>query len=334
RVVDGQIRYGLSAVKGIGEKAVLSIVEARTEGGLFESVEDFLLRVDLKAVNKRVVESLIKCGAFDFTKVSRRAYYERMEDLVRGAQAVQRERETNQIGLFGDAHDVTTLVTRKNGDESEWPTNKRLAFEREALGFYISGHPLAKYSAVLLTLGAKTIPQVKKLENGAQVRIGGVITALRLRNTKKGDRYASFVFEDPYGVIDSLAWPDTYTKIAHLMVADDPVIVTGRLDVSEERVNLIVESMESLLEYRDKNASRGLLTLEEGDRVDGKLERLKSILAEHSGTCPVQLQLLVSGSQVSLGLRNEQKDPVCVSVSEELCDEVEQLFGRPVLSFM
>ncbi len=333
--VDGRsIRYGLSAIKGVGAKAVDAITRERSEEGDFADLEDFVTRVDLRAVNKRVVESFIKCGAFDASGEPRRALYERVEEVVRAGQTIQREKETNQIGLFG-GDQLEQVIPRRNREAvPEWPTNRRLAFEREALGFYISGHPLRKYQGVLRSLGAIMIEDAKGMANKSQVKIGGVITALRLRNTRKGDRYASFMFEDSGATLDSLAWPDTYKEIAHLMVADEPVVATGRLDVSDERVSFIVEKMESLLAFRDKNASQGVLNFTEEDALEHAVGKLASVLQRHSGKCPVKVRLEVRGQQLSMSLRTDDQTPICVDPSEELCDEVEQLFGKPVLSFV
>ncbi len=331
----GKIRYGLEAVKGIGEKAVLAIIDARTAGGAFKDVDDFCERVDLHSVNRRVLESLVKCGAFDFSNAPRRVMFERLEESVRLGQAVQKDKDTNQISLFGSGGGAPAVArSRSRMEGPEWPVNQRLAFEREALGFYISGHPLEKFSSDLKRLSALSTQEFKSRQSGSTVRVAGVVTALRLRNTKKGDRYASFVLEDSLGTIETLAWPDVYRKISHLIVADDPVIVTGRADITEERAVLIVDDMNSLISMRDKSATQGMLLLKEEDDFEGRLDKLVTVFKRYSGTCPVKVRLEVSGAEVSIPLRDRAQSPVCVLPSEKLCDEVEQLFGRPVLSFM
>ncbi len=332
-----QIRYGLSAVKGIGEKAVIAIIEAREEDGPFVDLEDFAIRVDLKAVNKRVVESLIKCGAFDFSGDSRRGMLERYEEVLRAAVNIQKERDSNQITLFsaggGEGANDAPSIPKRNNDVPEWTINKKLAFEREALGFYITGHPLSKYQQVIKSLGAISTLEARKMPDKSQVKIGGVITALKLKNTKRGDRYASFIFEDSHSTLEALAWPDVYRKIAGLMVADDPVIAQGRLDVREERASFIVENLESLLDFRDKNAKQGIITLTEEDPLEQHMDKLIETFDRNSGDCPIKLRLVLQGEQISMDLRDAEKRPICVNISEELCDEVEQLFGKPVLSF-
>lgn len=338
-VSEGNIRYGLSAVKGIGSKAVKAIRREREENGPFESLEDFTCRVDLRCVNRRVLESLVKCGAFDSCGQGRRALFERLEDALRIGQSIQRERETNQIGLFGSGDgssgDGGTLFRKPNTNVPEWPVNKKLAFEREALGFYISGHPLRKYRTLLRQLGARTVREIQDISTSTTIRIGGVITSLRLRNTKKGDRYASFLFEDQTGSIDSIAWPDVYRQVAHFMIADDPLIAEGRLDVTDERTTLILESLSSLIEYREKHASCGILRLGENDpALEEKLERLSVILGRFQGDCPLKARIAVNGDELLMELKDQAQHPVRVQISEDLCDEVEQIFGKPVLYFV
>lgn len=332
-VHNNRIHYGLSAVNGIGDKAVESIVAAR-EKGPFVDLEDFATRVDLKAVNRRVFESLIKCGAFDSSKITRREMMERLEDVLRFGQSLQRDQDTNQISLFGGGATQAPSIPRKSTNRPEWPTNQRLAFEREALGAYISGHPLEKFKKDLKRLGLIHTIDVRSKGRASEVRVGGVVTALKLKNTKKGDRYATFVLEDYLGTIESIVWPDVYRNVAQVLAADDPVICSGRPDVSEERCTLIVNKLESLTGLRDRSATQGLLVLLENDKLEERLDPLLNLLRRHPGNCPVKVKIEIEGAEVSLALKDRGQSVVSVVPSEALCDEVEQIFGRPVLSFI
>ncbi len=334
-VRDGKIRYGLSAVNGIGDKAVESIIAARAEAP-FTDLEDFVARVDLKVVNRRVIESLIKCGAMDCGGVSRREMMERVEDVLRFGQALQRDENSNQISLFGGsgAEAKPPTIPKKSSNRPEWPINQKLAFEREALGAYISGHPLEKFKRDLKRMGLIHTVDVRSRGRASEVRVAGVVTALKLKNTKKGDRYATFVLEDYMGTIESIVWPDVYKNAAAILAADDPVICTGRPDVSEERCTLIVNKLESLTALRDKSATQGVLVLGEGDKLEERLDPLLSVLRRHEGKCPIKVKIEIDGAEVSLALKDRMQSTVSVIPSEALCEEVEQLFGRPVLSFM
>jgi DNA polymerase-3 subunit alpha len=329
-VRQGKILFGLEAVKGTGQKAVEAIVRAREEEP-FKDLEDLISKVDLNNVNKRVFENMIKSGAFDFSKVSRREMSERLEDLLK-AYASRKDVDPNQMNLFGSAP-ARPVVARRPVTIPEWPVNQKLTFEREALGFYISGHPLEKFKWDLKRLGALSTADVK-LKKAKEVRVGGVITALKLKNTKKGDRYASFALEDWLGTIDSLVWPDTYKKIQNLIVPDEPVMVSGRADVTEERCVLIIDKMESLIQLRDRSATQGFLMLTGKDDIEQRMPAVQSIFRKYTGSCPVKVRLQLDDGEVSIVLRDSANSPVCVGPSEALCEEVEQLFGRPVLTFM
>lgn len=316
-VAGNSIRYGLSAVKGIGEKAVELIISEREARGKFKSIDDFISRVD--SLNRRVVESLIKCGAFDGTGESRRGMLEALDGLLKKSKS----KDHGQLSLFGSPPKRET---------PEWPINQKLSFEREALGFYISGHPLEKFKPELKKLGVMTTDDIKT--SSSSVRIAGVITQLKLKNTKKGDRYASFILEDWLGAIEALVWPDVYRSVANILVADEPVIVSARSEVTEERRNLIVETIESLISIRDRTARYGLLNLSIDDDLESHRDTLVGILEKHKGNCPLKVRIEVEGRFVSLVLKDKRDAPISVSPSETLCEEVELLFGRPVLSFV
>ncbi len=339
---DGCIRFGLEAVKGIGEKAVAAIVAEREKNGRFENCSDLIARVEPTYLNRRVLEGLIKCGAFDYSQLSRRGDLERLELNMQAAQRAAKDRNSNQMSLFGGCLDTHGNGSNKNESFSikaqavvpEWPVNQRLAFEREALGFYVSGHPLEKFKSELKKLGIASVASLRERAQSGTVRTAGVVTALKLKNTKKGDRYASFAFEDATGTIDTLVWPDTYNKYAAMIVADEPVIIQGRLDVSDERCTLVVESLDSLAAVRDRSATQGILKLSMHDRYEERLPRLVTLFERHAGRIPVRLSVEIDKNEVSLSLKGRDSSPISVAPSEELCDEVEQLFGRPVLSFM
>lgn len=334
-VRETKIRYGLEAVKGIGEKAVLTIIESREKKGAFTDLEDFLTKVDVGSINRRVLESLVKCGAFDFSGVSRAEMFDAIEDLLKLAQSTQKSANTNQISLFGGQQGGAALTfARKRVQKPEWAINRKLAYEREALGFYISGHPAEKFANDLKRLGAQPIPGLRLLAKNSEAIVGGVITALKLKNTKKGDRYASFTFEDWSGTIEALVWPDTYKKVAQLLVADEPVLIKAKVDISDERCNLIVQDIESLIAIRDKRASVGIIRLTENDVQDDRIEKLSSLLKRFSGQVPVKISMAVDEVDLDIPLKSDSGVNLLVAPSEDLCEQVEQLFGRPVLSFL
>jgi DNA polymerase-3 subunit alpha len=342
--VGEKIRFGLAGVKNVGEKAVEVILQSRAQDGPFESLFDFCRRVDMTAVNRRVIESLIKSGAFDSTHVSRARMIAALDDAMKAGQAHQRDQASQQIDIFAMLGGPAK-GGKKPGDvyppASEWSLQESLAYEKEALGFYISGHPLDKYDRVLKRIASGSIAVLKEKGIAGDVRLGGVVSALRLRNTKKGDRYGSFNLEDKTGFIEVIAWPDSYRKSAELLGADDPIYVKGRLEVGEERMQVIANEVTPLADAikSDGNASangsekpngnneRIHLYLRETEVSTEELVRLRDTLLDFPGRATVYLHLMAAASgETVIELPNQ----VRISSSPELEDRVERLFGSRV----
>ena len=339
-----KIRFGLTAVKNVGEKAVEIILQSREREGGFKSIFDFCRRVDLTAVNKRVLESLIKCGAFDSTGFSRARMLGALDDAMRAGQSHQKNKESNQIDLFGSSdsgaassggnggrHDVYPMV-------DDWSAQQQLAFEKESVGFYITGHPLDKYEGRLSRLTSGSIAELKENPVSGEVKAGGVVNAMRLRNTKKGERYASFQLEDRTGFIEVIVWPDTYRRCMETLVQDDPILVSGKMDVGEERVQIIgnnVVPLEQAAQQLPPGSERR--KKENGQRIhfyvvspgvtSEEFVRLHDTLRKYPGTCPVFLHLRKPDqSETVIELPSDLR----VASNPELLQTVEQLFGSRV----
>jgi DNA polymerase III subunit alpha len=336
--VGNKIRFGLAAVKNVGEKAVEVILESRAQDGAFESLFDFCRRVDMTAVNRRVIESLIKCGAFDSTQVSRARMIGALDDAMKAGQAHQRDQSSNQFDIFGMLG-TPAKGSKRPGDAyaqvSEWSAQEALAFEKEALGFYITGHPLDKFDRVLKKIASGTIAALKEKAQPGEVKIGGVVSALRLRNTKKGDRYGSFNLEDKTGFIEVIAWPDTYKKCFALLGADDPIYVKGRLEVGEDRIQVIANEIDALAQAA-KNQKNGAANgngekvhvyVREAEVSAEELILLRDTLLDFPGRSTVYLHMLQSTNGETV---IELPDQVRIASSPELEGTVERLFGARV----
>jgi len=338
--VGEKIRFGLAAVKNVGEKAVEVILQSRNREGPFESLFDFCRRVDMTAVNRRVIESLIKCGAFDSTGVSRSRMFGALEDAMRTGQNHQRDQASNQIDIFAILGGPAKGA-KKPGDvyapTKEWSAQELLSFEKEALGFYITGHPLDKYERALKRITSGTIAAVKERALTGEVRLGGVVSALRLRNTKKGDRYGSFNLEDKSGFVEVLAWPDTYKKCAELLAGDDPIYVKGRLEIGDERMQLIASEIIALAEAAkhpksgaangtaNEHENRVHLYFRESDLSADELVRLRDTLLDYPGPATVFLHLMAEAETVI-----ELPEQVRIASSPQLQNTVTKLFGARV----
>jgi DNA polymerase-3 subunit alpha len=323
------IRFGLAAVKGIGGRAVDAIVEARREGP-FKSLAEFCERVQAQVVNKRVVESLIACGAFDFTGQPRQRLSEAADRTIQWAQANSRDASSGQIGLFGGATSAVANPEPPLSNVAEWPAKELLKAERDAIGFFITAHPLDKYARDLKRFTDATTAKLSTAQSGAKVRLGGVVHGLKLKNSKKGDRYATFLLEDLEGAIEVIAWPETFRKYEAAIQGDEPVFVRGTAEVSEERCQLIADEIGSLASARESGVRQVHIAVVH-DRVDeAKLESLRETLRQHQGTCPTFLHVLLATQvETVIALPEELK----VAPTEGMVEAVERLFGSGVTSF-
>src|SRR6185295_17543403 len=225
--------------------------EARAEGP-FTSLHDFCRRVRSQLVNRRVIESLVKCGAFDSLERNRARLIASLDEVMRWAASRADEQATTQIGLFaaGGRHDAPPPLPVVE----PLTTEEELRAEREALGFFVTGHPLDRYATDLrrftnattgtLRTRGPELPPGDGQRNGRpdtrpRVKMGGVIHTLKLKNSKKGDRYATFVIEDKEGTVEVIAWPDTYRKHEPVIQSGAPVVVSGALELSVDRCQVI-----------------------------------------------------------------------------------------------
>lgn len=343
--VGAKVRFGLAAVKSVGEKAVEVILESRRRDGAFESLFDFCRRVDLTAVNRRVIENLINCGAFDSTQVSRARMIGALDEAIRAGQAHQRDEASNQIDIF------SLLGTPGKGPNrpgdvypqvKDWSQQELLVFEKEALGFYITGHPLDKYERVIKRVISGTAAGIKERPVTGEVKLAGVVSALKLRNTKKGDRYGSFNLEDKTGFLEVIAWPEIYKKSSALLGADDPIFIKGKLEVGEDRMQIIANEIMPLSEAaakvralgngspsRNGSSERVHLYVHEAETSAQDLVQLREALLNCPGSSTVILHLLAEGVSETL---IELPDQIRVASGPELESIVSKLFG-PRISF-
>src|SRR5208282_3624406 len=240
-VTDGAIRFGLAAIRGVGAKPGEAVVAEREANGPFESMADFCMRVGTQLISRRVLDALIKCGAFDSVSAVRAALMAEAEQAIKLAQKAQSDAEKNQIGLFGGAVKVPKPAARE--PIPEWDAREKLKFEKEALGFYITAHPLDKYERDLARISKVTTADLSAAPDGSPVQIAGVIHAVKLKNNKSGKRYATFSLEDRDGVVEAIAWSETYQKFEAIIMGDEPVVARGKLDVDDERAQIILESL-------------------------------------------------------------------------------------------
>jgi len=289
-VYGDQIRFGLVAVKNVGESAIEAIIESRGDDG-FASLFDFCERVDLKKVNKRVVESLIKCGAFDSTGANRSQMTAALEDALDFGQRVQKERLDPQIGLFDGTVNPQVINAPVLPEIEEWSENQRLIFEKESLGFYISGHPLKRYEDLLDKFTNANAISIKDLKNGGAVRIGGLIRNTKIIKTKRGDLMAFVTIEDLHGAVEVTVFSRVYASVSELLVEDKSVLIQGQVQKDEQSVKILAEKVVAMDKAEETWTASIHFNLEISDTDREVLAKLHELLKKHPGGCRAYLHL-------------------------------------------
>ena len=341
-VVGNSMRFGLGAVKGVGGGAVESILEARKEGP-FKDIYDFCERIDLRRANRKVLEALIKCGAFDSLHKWRAPLMAALDDAMTAGQKFQEERDSAQVSLFGDLPEVSSSRTgRKIPETDEWHDKEKLAFEKEALGFLITGHPLDRYAEDIKRLATAEIVRLPELADNSEVRLCGIVTSLKEITTKKGDRMGFATIEDLTGQVEITVFSDMYTLAAGLLKSDDPLLVTGKLEKGEKGCKLLVMKPQEgngrkfpgqvqvngdirlLQEVQAQSTTRVSLALRLPELSPALLPPLKELLERYPGPLPVQLLLdIPNRSRTVVKL----PDNLRVAASDEFRVAVERCVG-------
>jgi DNA polymerase-3 subunit alpha len=317
------IRFGLAAVKNVGDAAIESLLEARRQaGGRFSGLERIFELLDYRAVNRRVLENLIKAGALDFTGHPRAVLLEGLESALSMGSRAQQDRASGQIGLFGAAKNQPLRL--RLPERPEWPLSEKLGFEREVLGLYLTGHPMQAHARDVTRYASAAIPSLATVD-AEEVRVLAVVSELRTINAKgRRDSKMAFVrLEDADGSIECVFFPDAWARSQRAIESGEPVLVTGKLERNEE-VKLIGATAEPLTELRLRTTRevRFMFDVEELDPV--RLRRFDELLRAQKGSCRARIILRAAGRfEAELSLPELPVDP-----STRLEESVHALFGR------
>ncbi|MCR4401440.1 MAG: DNA polymerase III subunit alpha [Firmicutes bacterium] len=291
--VGGRVRFGLAAVKNVGRGAVQAIIDARKSGGKFRSLSDFCERVDLREVNKKAIESLIRCGAFDSTGASRAALLLVLDSTHDAASAGRREREKGQASFFDLFDEKGEFASSEVPLPSvpEFGERERLAMEKELLGLYVSGHPLQGVAAKLREHVSAQVATLADHPDGDEVSVGGIITAFRKTVTKStGQPMAFFTLEDLTGSVEVVVFPRVYEECFRFIAEDAIVLVHGRLDMKEEGAKILANVV---LPFSQEIV---VIPLDGETTTRGAMEKLKRKLTSggRGGDIPVFLRVSTS----------------------------------------
>jgi len=326
-VLGNQIRFGLAAVKNVGDAAIEVILREREERGKFRSLYDFCRRVDLRKVNRRVIESLIKCGAFDFTKVYRSQMLTALEEILHWAQSLQRKKETPQMSIWGSNLDE---LEERYPEIEEFSQQQLILFEKETIGFYISRHPLSPYQEEIRRITEEDSSTLSSGPNGKEVKLCGLVSQMKEVVTKKGDRMAFINLEDMKGWVEVILFPDLFKTASSYLRGGEPVFVRGTLDLSGDQVKVKAKEIRPLSEVSSENLQILHLKIPMGTLTPSSLKELKEVILAHPGPYQVYLHLINGDRpETVIALSEEYR----VSPNSEFQEEVKALFPTPLLSF-
>jgi len=325
-VVGHQVRFGLAAVKNVGDAAIEVILKEKEEKGRFQSLDDFCRRVDLRKVNRRVIESLIKCGAFDFSKAHRSQMLSVLDEVLERSQGAQRKMDTTQMSMWeissGEREEAYP-------DIEEFPESQLILFEKETIGFYISRHPLSAYQEEIKRHTDDDTSTLLQLQNGQEVRICGLVSSLKEIVTKKGDRMAFLNLEDMKGFVEVILFPEVFKSASNYLKGGDPLLVRGSLDLAEDRIKIKAMEVRLLASLASSPPRSVHLKIPQSSLSQTGLTQLKEMILAHKGACRIFLHI-TNGEQQETVIAFS--DEYRVDPSPIFQDRIKTLFPSPRLS--
>lgn len=318
RVVGNSIRFGLAAVKGVGAAAIESILESRDSEGPFSSIADFVARADTRKVNKKVLESLVKAGAFDSLGITRAAAMDSVTSILNGAGS----RNSGQQSIFGEEMFAPEPLVE------EWDETELLRNEKESLGFYITGHPLTKYDIMLTKLKARKTTELEHIPDRSDIIIGGILRGMKKKNVKStGDLMAYLALEDDEGSVEVIVFPELYKNSVHVLKKDMLLLVKGTIDKDEKGVRVRAKEVSNLEDAGKIKLKRMDISINDSGDSSEQLKGIRDLVAEYPGDCQLFLKIRKGKSQtlIATGI-NIRPDNI-------LLNRLEDMVGRGAVTF-
>jgi DNA polymerase-3 subunit alpha len=325
-VMGNQIRFGLTAVKNVGDAAIDIILAEREAHGKFRSLFDFCYRVDLRKVNRRVIESLIKCGAFDFSKAHRSQMLTVLGELLEQSQWTQKKKGEPQLSMLIDH---SRALKEDYPDIDEFPENQLVAFEKEMIGFYLSRHPLSRYEDEIKRHTELDTAALPKLKNGTEVKICGLVSGLKEIVTKKGDRMAFLTLEDMKGFVEVILFPEVFKAALPSLRGGDPLLIKGTLDLSEDHVKIRGTEVHSLSGVPILAKKPLHLRIPISSLAPSQLTDLRDIIVANRGSSKILLHLIGGNNQEVVVALSDQ---YTVDPSQGFRNRVQNVFKSALIS--
>jgi DNA polymerase-3 subunit alpha len=324
--VKSGIRFGLAAVKNVGEATVESVLKDRDEKGKFKSLSDLCERVETRALNRKVLEALIKCGACDCFGQTRATMFSQIDRALARAAGIQSDRQKGQSSLFGTLEEKAAATNGAEPTLPEWPQHELLAYEKELLGFYVTGHPLTPFVPILKKYALANTAQLAELQNRAVTRIGGLISAVQNGVSKKsGKPYSMVTLEDLEGTVQILCMNENYDKYSVLLVLNKAIFVTGEVNTTDERPKIFPMEILSLEDAPKKFTKQVHLRIQAAHMQPEQLESVRELTTAHPGKCPLFLCFMQPGGEAVFV---ETNDRYAVAPSLQLQHDADARFGE------
>jgi DNA polymerase-3 subunit alpha len=298
--LENAVRFGLSAIKGLGTSGIQTIIEAR-KGGKFTSLFDFTSRLDQGFLNRRGLESLITAGAFDTLMPDgttvfqwRASLFADLDAALAHGQKVWQNKIRGQNDLFGVADTTDSGVKSHLRNVPAWTSAELSRQEKAAIGFYLSNHPIDAYKEILSALKIVNLAEIEEIKPGDKIVLAGIVSGMQVRHSKKGNRFCIFRFEDQSGGVKCLAWAEAFAKNTHILKDDELLIVEGKVESGEgQEITIILEDARKLADALPLKARQASITLPKKNPAENFLEDLFTILSRDKGNCEVNLELLL-----------------------------------------
>jgi DNA polymerase-3 subunit alpha len=354
-VADDKIRFGMAAIKGVGPAVIQSIIDAREQGGPFESIYDFCERVDLEHLTTSTVETLVKCGAFDSIgpeettdfigdiSHNRAIMFEAAGRAVERGTQQQHDEQVGQNSLFGQMNDDhrEEVLTESYPDAEPWTDRELLDNEKDLLGFYVTGHPLERFEAELPLYGRTKIEKVsngKGVQNHDEVTITGVISEMSERALKSGDGRMAFVtLEDRTGQIEVLVFSNQFEEYEEVLKGGDPLMIRGSVMEEGDREatawKVKADHIETLIDARKRTVNHLYLDVGAEEISNGELDTLKSLFDRNTGDCQTSLLISTDNDDGEGRAHLHLPDEFAVNPTNDLLQSIDRLFGRRVVQF-
>ena len=320
------IRFGLAAIKGVGEVAVETILKARNEGGKFTALADLCERVDGRTVNRKILEALIKSGACDVFGQTRATLCAQIERTLSRAASILSDKQKGQSSLFGALEEKAPPMPEAISNLPEWPQHELLAHEKELLGFYVTGHPLTPFAPILEKYALTNTAKLAELPNRSMTRIGGLIAAVQNGVSKKsGKPYSMVTLEDLEGSVQVLCMNENYEKYRELLKPNQAVLVVGEVNTGDERPKIFPQEIMPLEDAPKKFTKQVHLRLHTAHLKPEQLDAVRELVAAYPGKCPLLLCFMRPGGEIVFMDTNER---FSVTPSLKLQQDADARFGE------